>query len=54
MLLTLLQEGQQDPLKAEVAFFGARSLLDGFDEDELDKASLGFLKQLVDYFFNNP
>jgi len=33
MILDLLQEGLSDFFKAEVAFFGAKSLLDGLDDD---------------------
>lgn len=54
MLLNLLQEGTQDIFKAEVALFGARSLLDGFDEDDIDEITLAFFGKLIEYFLTNP
>lgn len=53
MVLNLLQEGQNDIFKAEVAFFAARSLLDGIDDDNLDPNTLAFFSKLIEYFLNN-
>ena len=54
MIINLLQEGLTDVLKAEVAFFGARSLLDGFDEMQPEKHTLTFIGHLIEYFLQNP
>ena len=37
---------------AEVAFFGARSLIDGFDEEGQEPHTLVFIGQLLDFFLN--
>ena len=52
MILNTLQEGVNDVFKAEVAFFGAKSLLDGI-EDETDSHTLAFFGKLIEYFLSN-
>ena len=52
MILNILQEGVNDVFKAEVAFFGARSLLDGI-EDETDAHILAFYAKLIEFFLSN-
>ena len=42
-----------DVFKAEVAFFGARSLYDGIEDDNSPQV-LAFLSKLVEYFLTNP
>ena len=42
-----------DVFKAEVAFFGAKSLLDGI-EDEVNPHTLAFFSKLIEYFLTNP
>ena len=56
MILTMLKKGldENDPYSAEVAFFGARSLLDGMEDDVPDAATLSFLGSLIEFFLNNP
>lgn len=53
MVLTVLQEGQNDVFKAEVAIFGARSLLDGLDDDTYTPETLAFVGKLVEFFLSN-
>eukprot|EP00354_Favella_ehrenbergii_P011395 CAMPEP_0170459516 /NCGR_PEP_ID=MMETSP0123-20130129/6175_1 /TAXON_ID=182087 /ORGANISM="Favella ehrenbergii, Strain Fehren 1" /LENGTH=103 /DNA_ID=CAMNT_0010724121 /DNA_START=1240 /DNA_END=1551 /DNA_ORIENTATION=- len=53
MILNTLNEGLSDPFKAEVAFFGARSLLDGLEDDVPDAATLSFMGSLIGYFLGN-
>jgi hypothetical protein len=39
--------------KAEVAFFGAKSLLDGLDDDYYSPKTLAFFGKLVEFFLGN-
>ena len=42
-----------DVFKAEVAFFAARSLFDGI-EDDVSSHTLAFIGKLVEFFLTNP
>ena len=53
MIINMLQEGMNDVYKAEVAFFGAKSLLDGI-EDDINPNTLNFFSKLIEYFLTNP
>ena len=37
-----------------MAFFGARSLLDGIDDEEVDPQTQAFIGKLIEYFLTNP
>ena len=53
LVLGKLSEGENDPFKAEVAFFGARSLLDGLDDDQYTRETLDFIGKLISFFLSN-
>ena len=50
LILNLLREGQQDYLKAEVAYFGARSLLDALEDVVPDQVTMNYFNSLTEYF----
>ena len=52
-MANLLNEGASDVFKAEVAFFGARSLLDGIEDEAVPSQTLAFFARFIEFFLNN-
>lgn len=54
MIINMLSEGanEMNQFKAEVAFFTAKSLLDGIEDDD-GPQTMAFMGKLIEFFLTN-
>ena len=54
IILQALQDGDSDPIRAEVCFFAARSIYDAFPETQTQEPKVTlFVTRLVDFIVTN-